>query len=254
MAMASVGENFNIGRVISRTTDIAGRNFVPFFAVAFLFAGVPGLVLNILMPTDPLALQQSPGWYGLTVAIGVLVGVASGAVVQGALTRASIDDLTGKGVQIGSAISSAIPLILPLVGLGILVGLGVLLGFVALIIPGIFLALCWSVASPALVAERLGITAAMSRSMQLTENHRWAILGVGVLFGIVYMIIMAIVAAVGITTGTIGEAPGLVILLIATLVTTALSVISTALAVSIYFELRQIKEGVGLTELAKVFS
>ena len=39
-----------------------------------------------------------------------------------------------------------------------------------------------------------------------------------------------------------------------TLVGVVLSVVGTVGAAAIYFELRQIKEGVGVTELAQVFS
>jgi hypothetical protein len=187
-----------------------------------------------------------------------LVSIATGVIVQGTLTRAAVDDLSGKGVQLGAAISNAVSIILPLLGLGLLVGLGIAAGFLLLVIPGIFLALCWIVASPVMVVERLGITASMQRSMKLTQNHRWAILGVFVLFMIAYIILGAIVGAVaGGSLANLADptaGPPLVFLVVMALVGTVASMVGTVGAAAIYFELRQIKEGVGMTELAQVFS
>ncbi|NOT40972.1 MAG: hypothetical protein HOP13_10805 [Alphaproteobacteria bacterium] len=258
MAMAGTRENFDIGRVIQRTMALVGRNFIPFFVLALVLTGIPSLLLQVAMPADPTAIQQAPGAYMTSIIIGALVSVATGVILQGTLTRAAVDDLSGKGVQLGSAISNAIALILPLIGLGLLVGLGVGVGFIALIVPGIFLLLCWMVASPVMVVERLGVIASMQRSMQLTQGHRWAILGLIVLFIIVYMIVLAVLGAIvgGAMLSDLASAAGppLGFLIVMTLVGVVLSVIGTVGAAAIYFELRQIKEGVGATELAQVFS
>lgn len=258
MAMADTGANFEIGRVIQRTMGLVGRNFLPFFVLTFVLVGLPSLVLQTVMPTDPTAIQQAPGAYFTTIIIGVLVSIATGVIVQGTLTRASIDDLSGKGVDLGSAVSSTLPIILPLLGLGLLVGLGIAVGLMLLVVPGIFLALCWMVASPVMVVERLGITASMQRSMKLTQNHRWAILGLIVLFVIAYLIVATVVGAVaGGSLANLADptaGPPLMFLIVMTLVGTVLSMVATVGAAAIYFELRQIKEGVGVGELAQVFA
>jgi hypothetical protein len=257
MAMAGTRENFDIGRVIQRTMALVGRNFIPFFVLALVLTGIPSLVLQLAMPTDPTAVQQAPGVYITSIIIGALVSIATGVILQGTLTRASVDDLSGKGVQLGAAVSNAVALILPLIGLGLLVGLGIAVGFLALVVPGIFLALCWMVASPVMVVEKLGVIASMQRSMALTQGHRWAILGLIVLFVIAYMIVAAVIGAI--LGGSMAElanpaGPPLMFLIIMTLVGVVLSVVATVGAAAIYFELRQIKEGVGVTELAQVFS
>jgi hypothetical protein len=254
--MADTGANFEIGRVIQRTMGLVGRNFVPFFVLTLVLAGLPSLILQVAMPTDPTAIQQAPGAYFTTIIIGVLVSIATGVILQGTLTRASIDDLSGKGANLGSAVSSTLPIILPLIGLGLLVGLGIAVGLILLVIPGIFLALCWMVSSPVMVVERLGIVASMQRSMKLTQNHRWAILGLIVLFIIAYIIVAAIIGAIAggslLVDPTAG--PPMTFLIVMTLVGVVISMVGTVGAAAIYFELRQIKEGVGVGELAQVFA
>lgn len=257
MAVAEAGARFDIGRVVQRTFALVGQNFIPFFVLALVLTGLPALVLQFVMPSDPTAIQQAPGTYVVTLVIGILVSVVTGVVLQGTLTRASIDALSGKGVNLGAAVSSTMAIILPLIGLGLLVGLGVALGFIALIVPGVFLALCWAVSSPVMVVERLGVTASMSRSMALTQNHRWAILGLAVLYFIGYLIVMTIVGAiVGGSMASLASpgGPPIAFVIVVTLVGVVASVIATVGAAAVYFELRQIKEGVDVTELARVFS
>ena len=109
-----------------------------------------------------------------------------------------------------------------------------------------------------MVVERLGITASMQRSMALTQNHRWAILGLVVLYIIAYMIVMAIVGAIigGSMASFAAQAahPPIALVIVMTLVGVVASVIGTVGAAAVYFELRQIKEGVGVDEFARVFS
>lgn len=257
MAMAGTGENFDISRVIQRTFGLVGRNFLPFYILAFVLAGLPALVLTAVQPTDPQAIQAAPGAYFTTLIMGVIVSIVAGVVLQGTLTRAAVDDLSGKGVNLNDAVGAAFSLILPLIGLGLLIALGVGVGLILLIIPGIFLMLCWAVASPVMVVERLGVVASMQRSMQLTQNHRWAIFGLAVLYIVGYLILMTIVAMI-VGTSAMGMAaaaqPSFLIMVIMVLVGVVASLIATVGAAAIYFELRQIKEGVGATELAKVFA
>jgi hypothetical protein len=192
------------------------------------------------------------GWLAFA---GILVSMIGGIVLQGALTRASLDDLGGKGAGLSGALAAGFGLILPLIGLGILMTLGQALGLLLLIVPGIYLMLRWAVAAPVLVTEGIGVTAAMARSADLTENHRWAILGLGLLFMLlVYGAMILVAYIVPQFTGSMDLMQGAQIAgYVQTGATVFTSIIGAVGAASIYFELRQIKEGVGVTELANVF-
>jgi hypothetical protein len=58
-----------------------------------------------------------------------------------------------------------------------IVTLVAIIGVFALLIPGLLWGLACAVVIPAAAIERLGVTQAISRSFELTENRRWAILG-----------------------------------------------------------------------------
>jgi hypothetical protein len=253
----SSGARFDFGRVASRTFGLISRNFVPFAVLSLIFSGIPAIIVMLLQPT--LLAARDPTTI-LLVAYGAgIVSYLAGLILMAALTRASIDDLSGRPVAIGSALSTGVSLILPLLGLGILMGLAIVLGLLLLIVPGIYLALRWAVAAPTMVVERPGVFKSMERSAKLTENHRWAILGLFVLYFIVVIVLQTVVFLVvpGGAMALAGLGDGgipFVAITILTIFQVLIAMVATVGVAAIYFELRQIKEGVDVGELAKVFS
>jgi uncharacterized membrane protein len=108
--------------------------------------------------------------------------------------------MRGRAMLIGEAVRRGLSRFWSIIGLAILATLGITVGIILLIVPGIMLAIRWSVALPACVVENLGPLAAMRRSAELTKGHRWKIFGVFILILVIVliaaMIIGLIVAAV----------------------------------------------------------
>jgi hypothetical protein len=257
MAIAdTTGANFDIARVASRTFGLIGRNLVPFGVLSLIFAGVPNILIMLVQPS---LLQGDPSKFGgVILGVTLISGLAS-LVLSAALTRASVDDLSGKGANIGAALGTGASVLLPMIGLGLLMGIAIVFGLILLFVPGVYLFLMWIAAAPALVVERVGITKAMERSAFLTQNHRWAILGLIVLYIIVVVVFELVIAALipgamGSMVAPTGEGPSILVIALLTLVQVVTSMVGTVGIASIYFELRQIKEGVGVTELANVFA
>ena len=256
MSDAVAVQRFELGRVVSQTAGLIGRNFVPFFILALLFSGLPYLMVLTLQPM--LIQPDSPAASGATIAIlTLLLTVLPAFILQGALTRASIDDLGGKGVSVPAALQAGLRYILPLLGLAIVVGLGVMVGILLLIVPGVILAICWSVSSPAVVVEKAGVFQAMQRSLDLTRNHRWSIFGLLLLYVLVVWIVSIVVLLI--FQGSIMPAPGevmqptIVTAIVLGIIQAFEALVSTVGVAAIYFELRRIKEGVDVSELASVF-
>jgi hypothetical protein len=102
---------------------------------------------------------------------------------------------------------SAVPVLLPLIGAGILSGIGIGLGSLALIVPGLVLMTIWAVIAPVIVVERSGIIAAFGRSRALVRDHGWQVFGVviiaflitlAVLFAFLALAFVLVVAFVGV--------------------------------------------------------
>jgi uncharacterized membrane protein len=253
--------SFRIGRVFGDTFGVLGRNFGLCVGLAVVFSGIPSFFYQLWTQRKvesaftaveggaPAEFDPSSIFAGVGV---FLVYMVLASLLQAALVRATIEDLNGQQPTFGDSISRAISVLLPIIGLSILVYLGVMIGFILLIIPGIYLVLRWSVAVPVLVQERRGIMDSMSRSAILTKGNRWRILGLMVIFYIALIVLQMVVAlVVGIAAMLTGGLIGAALFAMVSALSTIL--ISIALAVT-YVELRYVKEGADVKELAEIFA
>jgi hypothetical protein len=268
MTAAAAPAGFSMGRVISRLFGVLGRNIVLLLLLSVLLVGLPTAIVNGLQlslasanPADPF----TPLRMGLGL-VGFLVSIASNAVLQAAAIYATVDDLNGRKANLGDSLAVGLRYFLPLVGISIIAGIGFFVGVLFFIVPGILLALALSVAAPAAVMERVGVFGALGRSIELTRNHRGAIfvlaLAYLVVLWIIEMVVGAVIAGFGFASLTMSlraaAADGLqsirwISMGLGLVMSTLLASLSSVGIASIYFELRQTKEGVGAEQLAAVF-
>jgi len=260
---------FDVGRVINRTFAAIKNNFVTFFLVSLLIMGLPMLILGLL----PIWLTSGGAFTGEDISssyftglifisvITMIVVLIGSVIVQGALISASVNDFNGHRTSFGESMGVGLRYFLPLLGLGILYGLAMMGGFLLLIIPGLLVALGWSIAAPVLIIEKKSIMDSISRSWQLTSGYkRWILL-----LWIIIIVISAIIGGVfGVFLVMFGD-PTTVLLEggstayhIANAIFSALSqalstMIGAAGVAAVYYELRQIREGIGAESLAAVF-
>jgi hypothetical protein len=143
-----------------------------------------------------------------------------------------------------------------LLGLAIVGGLLILLGFLALVIPGIWLAVAYSVAVPALLLERAGPIQSLRRSFRLVRKRWWPTAGAllvgyvltAIVGGIVQAVVLflpALLAEGNTLAGAFGSVVGSTLGL---LITTPYS---AAVVTLVYFDLRVRKEGLDLQLIAE---
>lgn len=263
---------FDIGRVISRLFGVLQRNFVVFLLLSILLVGLPTAATNFLklaflapalasaQATNEILQNLAP----LLFLVTILVGLVANAVLQGAVIYATVTDLSGRQVSFGEAFGSGLQFFLPLIGLGLIASICCFFGFLVFIVPGVLLALAWSVATPVLVIERTGVFGSFGRSAELTRNHRGAIFALAILSfvigGIIQMIVGGAVLAGGLSLVGAANPAGSsmlgfsVLQAIATLIGGTLTgMIGSSGVASVYYELRFVKEGVGAAQLAAVF-
>jgi hypothetical protein len=133
-----------------------------------------------------------------------------------------------------------------LLGLALLSGLLLGVGFLLLIVPGIYLYAAWSVATPALLVERTGISGALDRSRQLVRG-RWgpvagALLVANLLVGVVGLL------GVPFLIGGDLDDPSLTTLVITNVIGIVAQLFTVpylaAVSVVLYLDLRVRKEGI----------
>jgi hypothetical protein len=251
----------SVGRVFQRAFATIGRNLVVVLGFALLVGAVPGLLLTyalgqfgVLSPAT-LASGSFGTFFGVILG-SVLVGIIISTLVEAALTRVTVQSSEGRTVSFGDALGTAFSVVLPLIGLAIVAGIGIMLGMILLIVPGVILFLMWSVAAPALVVEREGVFAALTRSAELTKGARWKIFGIFLILIVGNWLISKVVGLVGLAAYSPANASGLSAtnMVVSIVLGTLLNAVSGTIYPSIYVELRQWKEGTSVEALEQVFA
>ena len=152
--------------------------FVGLVAVPYLFL-LPLQILNVIL--------SRPGatsiWPTLLVSLVLIVGgLAVTAASQGATFIAVSEVYLDRPSSVIGALSRIRGEVVGLIALMLTMGAGIGIGLVLFIVPGVYLALRWSLAIPVAVLEQETIGRALSRSGDLTEGSRLRILLVCVLF------------------------------------------------------------------------
>lgn len=256
-AMTSDGRGsgvFDLGRVIQRTFGTIKQNAAVFFGAAALLVGLPSILLA-LGQNSMLSDDYSVSGVLLTM-VGAVLNFVGLYLLQGMVVKAAVNSFNGKKTAFGDAFNVGVQAFLPLLGLAIVASVGMGLGLILLIVPGVILAVMWSVGAPVVVVERRGVTASLQRSRVLTKGYRWQVFGLIVIYVILSWIIGAAIGGLSLATGGTfsGGTPNLAVSLITEPLVNILSgVVASAGVASLYYELRSAKEGVGSEELASIF-
>lgn len=237
----SAAPRMGVGSVLNRSWATLMRDPVLFFGLSVL-ATLPALVVDWLS-------RGGGEEMALTFLFVTLVSMVAAQIIQGAIAYGVYRTLRNEQASIGEAITRGMSRIVPLVIAALLVGLCTGLGMVLLIVPGLILMCMWQVTIPACVVERLGATASMKRSADLTKGYRWTIFGLIILVGI---LTIGFEMVGGILIGLLGDGNG-VGALIAAVARFIPGTFGSVMAATIYYTLREVKEGVSVDNLARVF-
>jgi hypothetical protein len=215
----------DVGGTLSQIFSIYGDQAGVLLPVAFglflLVAVVNGVLANsfILLP--------------LVLAVSVIAGTLYQGMVVG-LVRDVQDGRRDSSV--GELIEATWPVVLPLIGAGILAGLGIGVGFLLFVIPGLILLTIWSVIAPVIVAERSGVIDAFGRSRALVKGNGWQVFGVILVVFLITAIASGILSAIG-----AGISDSFAVQVLVNVIASTLTAPIAALAASvIYFRLLSI--------------
>jgi hypothetical protein len=188
--------------------------------------------------------------FGLITLLSGLAFVLSSAAALRAVTVAYL----GGTPDWKESLRLAVGRLGSLVWLSILMSLGLTLGFVLCLVPGIWLAVGWSLAFVALVAEDLSGTGALRRSFQLVRGRWWATFGVLLIAFVLNAVVDQIISIPLVIVSFVSEdsvtglALGALSNIISDVITTPFV---AAVFVLVYFDLRVRKEGFDLQLMAQ---
>jgi|GEM_PF-2968925 len=184
-----------IPKILQQTWSWSRANLNIVIGVALAIHTLPVVVLsNFVAPLETLEFSWSQ-FGGL-----IILGLFTSIIAQALLFARMRLDLFGLDANGRRPWALAAHYALPILLIGLVTGVLTALGFMLLIIPGVFLAVLWSVATPALLVEDLSLGKALDRSAELTKGYRWQILG-----------LFLIAAAIALAAGAFWEALGAVL-------------------------------------------
>ena len=244
---ASTGR-LDIGKDPTDGLNVVARHFGPFFLLSVLLEGVPSALLSYAQ----LMVRLNPV-FGVFGVVGFIACLVTVPILQGALVFGSMNNLEGRPASIADCLAAGQKHWLRLLGLDFLAGLAVAIGMILLIVPGVLLALRWSVSVPALVLEDRGIQESMGRSAALTENRRWSIFLLGLIFLGAMIVLQMALTIIGFPFGSLRE-HSLFTVVITPLVNTCTAVVAYPVGTALFRELRGDKEGGGPEVLNEVFA
>ncbi len=183
--MATALRPLDTGELLDRTFSLYRTHFSLFVGIVAL-PNLASLAVQLVAAVEraapgAAAISEALGnlfWVLAAAAVAMIAGAASQAATVVAVSQTYLDRPTSIGDAF-SRVKDRIPLV---VGLSIVMGLGVGLGFVFLIVPGVILALMWSLAVPVAILEDKGVGDSLSRSSQLTKGNRGRIFVIWLLF------------------------------------------------------------------------
>jgi hypothetical protein len=174
--------------------------------------------------------------------VALAVATIAGTLYQGTVVGLVRDVQDGRrDSSVRELIDSAMPVILPLIGAGILSGLAIGVGLIALIVPGLILLTIWAVIAPVIVVERSGVMGSFGRSRALVRGNGWPVFGAIL---VAFLIVLVGSIFFGAIAAGIADGP-LIRIVFSALASTITAPVSALVAAVLYFRLRAVEEAPG---------
>jgi hypothetical protein len=212
----------NIGEIITMTFGLYSEKFIQYlipFLIAGAITGILTMVISavIIIPAtlSPTATPEEilawlPGYFAAVLALAIVTGIIGwiiSMITQGIGVKFTADTLEKGQATLLTSFNFTVSKLLSLLAVSIITGTLIVIGFIALVIPGIILAIIFSLVVPAIIIENTGALESLSRS-RLLVSHRW-LKTFGLLL-LLYVIIGIVSVLLGIISAPFGIAATLV--------------------------------------------
>jgi hypothetical protein len=174
----------DLGQILSGCWELYRRHFIVFATIALAVVAPMNLITLGLIEgklTSGFDVHQIGGSGPAYTLVQTLVTVP---LITAGHVYAVLQVSRGQEPRAGDSLSRAGGVLPVLIGTVLLYSLGVVVGVIALIVPGIYLAVRWYVATQSVVAEELGPVEALRRSGELVRGQWWRVLGISLAVGL----------------------------------------------------------------------
>jgi hypothetical protein len=266
-ARAPMAQQFSIGRVLQDSLRVLGRYFIPFVLIELaahlaLWPLRPLITPELILGGDKLPWLEVLLFPPIRLGIGILATLAILFAALRAIRgeRPARSDYTRGLKSFPTVLAASIILWLPALCSSLAMKLIAAGTFALPLVMGVFgilsflINLIFWVTIPVLVLERKSIPRGLARAAELTGRHRWHLLGLTLITGIVIVPLQYLISLVSATPFT--ALPVAPLTSLAGALTAALAVLNSAFAVVlmmvIYHYLRIERDG-DTEQVAQVF-
>ncbi|MEM1416220.1 MAG: hypothetical protein AAGH15_15035 [Myxococcota bacterium] len=281
-ADAAAAGVLRVDDLLRTSAELFQKNVGASIGIASLFS-IPTLLLNIgtvLWSRDmmeaALSLQTGTPTLGAATQmvdvatqtvffsfLAIFVSVLFQAMARGCFAYIAIESLAGRPPGLGPTLGAAFAKLHLLAFVALIQAIAIGIGLVLCIVPGVFLAVMFSVATVVVMAENANPIDALSRSAQLTEGNRMNIFLAMLVLGVAWFSLACVIGIaspqpeIDPLSGTF-ELPSIASQMVGVgigVVVEIFQLISFGLLAGvIYARIRGIRDGVDADELAKVFA
>jgi hypothetical protein len=216
----------DVGGTLSQVFSTYGVQAGVLLPVAFCLFLVVAIVDGIL--------ARNLALFPIVMAISVIAATLYQGMVVGLVS--DVQD-GRRDSSVGDLVRATGPVVLPLIGAGLLAGLGIGVGFILLVVPGLILLTIWAVIAPVIVVERSGAIDAFGRSRELVRGNGWQVFGVIFVAFLITFVVQAVLGAIAVGI----EDSTAVRILFNVLGSTVTAPITALVAAVLYFRLLAIK-------------
>ncbi len=225
------------GEILVDALRVLGRHPATFLAISLAVVAPVQLVVSgvgLEQLTGPYSSRMSAAELGISTAVSFLV-------IAPLITATAIHALqaigAGEGPRARASLQAGLDAFAPLFAALVLAAAGIALGLIALIVPGIYLAVRWFFVPQTVVLESARGAAALRASADVTKDAWWRTLAIALVANLA-----AVLPALLIATPTAAAAKALdlqVVALAGSILTEALTAPFVALvATLLYFDLK----------------
>lgn len=208
----------DLGEILGQTFTLYFSKFWFFFLpflVAGLVTGAWGKIVSLMFPmptqpemTAPLDVLSSYlfsllGVVLATVFLSILVSWIISTIASGMAVKVASDTLQRRNIDLSETLNFTVSRLPSLLIAGIVTGILIAIGFICLVVPGIILAIMFSLVVPAIVIEQVGALESLSRSRRLVGGRWLKTLG---LLLVIYIIIFVATSIFGAMSSVFGPA------------------------------------------------
>lgn len=170
----------------------------------------PDVAPDRLPPAESLAALAAVG------IVAIVGGIATALIQSAALMHAASERYLGRVPTIGGSFRAGLRVALPLLGMGLLAFIAFMVMWVGLVVAGalvgewwsilvtilvalvgtVYLAASWMVAPAVITLERSGPLRGLGRAWRLSEGHRWRVLGLLLLLGVLQVVLSILLSTI----------------------------------------------------------